>query len=212
MAKGVKHTAAPTTANRQGEGHTKSADKEHAENGRVETRTAVEGVLVNATLASGLRLTASWHVQVQSSWARPRDRGGAARGRFLLSVGRWLPVECSDERQNLFAIEQVRHAFHHRISGNEVERSNSVDTHDCCVRVRIRQHLTSFASRQEARFTTRAGVQVRCLRLCAFHGLYPPTSTAEGWDHPSLHPTPPLSSLPFRRAPTAHSNPSQRRT
>ena len=58
---------------------------------------------------------------------------------------------------------------------------------------------TSFASRQQARHITRAGVQVCCLRLRAFRGLYPPTSAAEGWGPP------PLPSLPFRRAPPAHS-------
>ena len=33
-----------------------------------------------------LVVTSSWLVQVPSTWARPRDRGGAVRGRFLLSV------------------------------------------------------------------------------------------------------------------------------
>ena len=39
--KSVKWTAAPTTANRQGEGQMKSAEKEHAEKGWVKLRTAV---------------------------------------------------------------------------------------------------------------------------------------------------------------------------
>ena len=73
------------------------------------------------------------------------------------------------------------------------------------LRVGAMNCTTSFASRQQARFITRAGVQVCCLRLRAFRGLHAPTSAAEGWDPPPL----PIHEQTTKKEGTLH-NPSLR--
>ena len=64
--------------------------------------------------------------------------------------------------------------------------STSVDQHQPLSLHSCLNSTTSFASRQQARFITRASVQVCCLRLRAFRGLYPPTSAAEGSPRPTV--------------------------
>ena len=79
--------------------------------------------------------------------------------------------------------------------GRTSHMSTSVDQHQP---LSLRSCLKSFASRQQARFIMRAGVQVCCLRLRAFRGLHPPTPAAEGWGPR----TPPQLTLPSRTTST----------
>ena len=91
------------------------------------------------------------------------------------------------EHRSAGHLSQTTHSLLHALPGSTTHMSTSADLHQP-------YSTTSFASRQQARFITRAGVQVCCLRLRAFRGLHPPTSAAEGWGPP----TPPQLTLPSR--------------